>query len=88
MNESTTSLAAVATAVSGISATTTTYGYDELSDGTIVVARNGTIDSIQTVSATLTGPTNVYSNTRALGDTQGIAIGKMTKSISPTRPEI
>lgn len=76
MNDSTTSLAAVATATSAIAGTTATYGCDELSNGTIVVAWNGTTDTVQTYSATLTGATTVYSNTGVIGDPRGLAVGE------------
>lgn len=76
MNDSTTSLAAVATATGAIAGTTATYGCGELSDGTIVVAWNGTTDTVQTYSSTLTGATSIYSNTGVLGDPRGLAVGE------------
>jgi len=74
--DSTTVLTAVATATSAIVATTTSYGCNELSDGTIVVAWNGTSDAIQTYSSTLTGATTLISNAAVFSDPRGIAIGE------------
>lgn len=76
MDDSTTSTAAVATATSGIAATTACYGAGELSDGTIVISWSGTTDSIQTYTSSLTGATTIYTNTGVLGDPRGIAIGE------------
>lgn len=73
--DSTTDLTAVATATSAIGATTASYGCGELSDGTIVVAWNGTSDAIQTYSSTLTGATTLISNAAVFGNPRGIAIG-------------
>jgi hypothetical protein len=74
--DSTTVLTAVATASSAIVATTASYGCGALSDGTIVVAWNGTSDAIQTYSSTLTGATTIVSNAVVFGDPRGIAIGE------------
>lgn len=72
--DSTTNLAAVASVASAIAGTTATYGCAEMSDGSIVVAWNGTTDSVQTYSSTLTGPTTIYSDTVALGNPRGLAV--------------
>ncbi len=74
--DSTTSLTATATVTSLITATTATYGCGELSDGTIVVGWNGTTDTIQTYTSTLTGATTLISNAAVFGDPRGIAIGE------------
>lgn len=74
--DSTTDLTAAATATSAIVATTQSYGCGELSDGTIVVAWNGTSDAIQTYSSTLTGATTIISNAMVFTDPRGIAIGE------------
>jgi hypothetical protein len=76
MNDSTTSLAAVSTATGAIAGTTATFGCGELSNGNIIVAWNGTTDTIQTYSSTLTGATTVYSNTGVIGDPRGLAVGE------------
>ncbi len=67
--DSTTSLTATATVTSLIAATTATYGW-------IVVGWNGTTDTIQTYTSTLTGATTLISNTAVFGDPRGIAIGE------------
>ena len=74
--DSTTVLTATATATSLIAATTASYGCAELSDGTIVVGWNGTTDTIQTYTATLTGATTLISNAAVFGDPRGIAVGE------------
>jgi hypothetical protein len=74
--DSTTDLTAVATATSAIVATTQSYGCGQLSDGTIVVAWNGTSDAIQTYTSTLTSPTTLISNSSVLSNPRGIAIGE------------
>lgn len=41
-----------------------------------MVAWNGTTDTIQTYSATLTGVTSIFANSAVLSDPRGIAIGE------------
>lgn len=74
--DSTTSLAAVATATSAIPSTIASYGCGESSNGNIIVAWNGTTDSIQSYSASLTGATTIYSDTIALGNPRGLALNE------------
>jgi hypothetical protein len=74
--DSTTTFAFTSTATSAIVTTTASYGCAELSDGTIVVAWNGTTDSIQTYTSTLTTPTTIFANSAVLSDPRGIAIGE------------
>lgn len=74
--DSTATFTFVSTATSAIPATTAAYGCVALSDGTIVVAWNGTTDSIQTYTSTLTTPTTIISNAAVFSDPRGIAIGE------------
>ena len=74
--DSVTNLTAVATAVSGIAATTASYGCAELSDGRIVVGFNGTTDTLRIYDAGISTYSLLISNLTTLGDPRGIAIGE------------
>lgn len=74
--DSTTALAAVYTAASGIAGTTASYGCGELSDGRIVIGFNGTTDTLRIYNSNLSSYTLLISNVAVFGDPRGIAIGE------------
>lgn len=75
--DSTTNLAAIASATSTVTATLASYGCGELSDGRIIVAWNGTSDVLQSYSSTLTNVNTIFAhNPAVLSDPRGLAIGE------------
>jgi len=66
----------VATAVSGIAATTDSVACIELKNGNIAVAWSGTTDTIQILSADLSTVIASYSDTGQLGSPSGLAQAK------------